>query len=70
MCQWLSLGFGQVTLRFVVRQVLVMVKVRVGLQEMNVSYCNFPKSDLKTFVCACACLCVCVSANEYIHPLK
>lgn len=56
-CIWgqkLSLIFGSVVTFWVrVRQVLVMIRVRVGFQEMNVCLCHFPKSDLSKFVCVC-----------------
>ena len=38
-----KLFFGSVVR---VRQIVVMVRVRVSLQEINVSLCNVPKSDL------------------------
>ncbi len=44
-----------------VREVAVMVKLRVSLQGMNVSQCNVLKSDGNK--CVCVCLCVCVSMS-------
>ena len=42
---WKKLIFGSV------------VKVRVSLQEINVSLCNVPKRDLGRHVCVCVCVC-------------
>ena len=45
-----------------------MVRVRVGLQEMNASLYNFPKLDQGQRVCMCVYLCmfVCVCPAEYL----
>ncbi len=37
---------------------MVMVRLRVSLQGMNVSQCNVPKSDGNKHVCVCGCVCV------------
>lgn len=59
-CIWgqkLRLIFGSVvTFRVRVRQVLVMIRVRIHFQEMNVCLCNFSKSDLSKFVCVSVCV--------------
>ncbi len=35
-----------------------MVRLRVSLQEMNVSQCNVLKSDGNKRVCVCVCVCI------------
>ena len=48
---------------------MVMVRVRVSLQEINVSLCNVPKSDLRKNVYVCVCVCVCVSKHAASEAL-
>lgn len=44
-----------------VKQVVVVVGVRVSLREMNVSLCNVRKSDGKECACVRACMRACVT---------
>ena len=51
--------FGSVVkVRVRFRQVVIVVRVRVSVQEINTSLCKYPKSYLSKPVCVCVCVCV------------
>ena len=49
---------------------VVKVNVMVSLQEMNVSLCNVPTSDLGQRVCACVCVSASVCPRPQTHSLR
>lgn len=54
----------KVRVRIKLRQVVVMVRLRVNLQEINASLCNIPKSDHGLInVCVDMSVCICVVAT-------
>ena len=53
MGQWLRFGLDLSVKGLVV----VGIRVRVSLQEINVILFNVPKSDLRQPLCVCVCVC-------------
>ncbi len=58
----------QIRVRFLVGQVAI-ISVRLGLQEMNGSVCEFSKSGSR-YICLCLCLCLCVCRHALRGHLK
>ena len=52
-----TLMFGSVVkVRVRFRQVVIVVRVRVSVQEINTSLCKYPKSYLSKPVYVCVCM--------------